>query len=100
MNRKHAIVAALVLGSTLIVNSGAFAGRHDFVRGLRDSGQIVSLSEITKRARRSVGGGRVLEAELENSNGDYVYEVEVLDRRGVVHHLYYDARTGRRLRRW
>jgi uncharacterized membrane protein YkoI len=37
----------------------------------------------------------VLEVELEEEQGHYIYEIELLDARGRVWNLEFDARTGR-----
>jgi len=43
-------------------------------------------------------GARLLEAELEEKHGVYVYEFEVLTREGVVRELKFDARDSRLLK--
>jgi uncharacterized membrane protein YkoI len=92
------VLAGTWLLAAALAGTDTFAQRHEFARGLKDAGQIVPLSRITERARRQYKG-RVLEAELEDRGGRYVYQIELLDRQGVVHTLEYDAQSGERLRR-
>ena len=67
------------------------------MRPLSDSGAILSLSDVLERAR-ALRPGRVLEAELEDEDGRYIYEVEMLDEEGRVWELYSDARSGELLK--
>lgn len=74
------------------------ADNHSDARRLRESGQIVPLKQIL-RGLEGGQGGRILEAELKRRGGGYRYEVEVLNRRGEVWELEFDAQNGRLLRR-
>jgi len=56
-------------------------------------GDILPLEQILDNARRH-RAGRVLETELENRRGELVYEVEILDSKGVVWEMNFDARNG------
>jgi uncharacterized membrane protein YkoI len=60
---------------------------------LRQSGRILPLETIVQRAK-AVHPGKLLDIELERDDGRYVYELEMLDERGVVWELKYDAATG------
>jgi uncharacterized membrane protein YkoI len=66
---------------------------HDAVRAIRQRGDILSLDRILQKARGQ-HGGRVLESELEEKDGRYVYEVELVDDQGRVREMKFDARTG------
>jgi len=66
---------------------------HDHARRARERGEILTLSEVYARAAAQVPG-RVLEAELEERHGRWVYELEILDSRGGLRELELDARTG------
>jgi len=57
----------------------------------------LSLGEITT----VVGGetdGRILDVQLVTFKGIYLYDVTVLEKDGVLHKLYYNARSGTRVR--
>jgi uncharacterized membrane protein YkoI len=63
-------------------------------RKLSASGQILSLEKITKAAK-AIKPGDILETELERKHGLYVYEVEILDNKGLVWELKLNAKTGK-----
>jgi uncharacterized membrane protein YkoI len=70
---------------------------HDAVRAIRQRGDILSLDRILNDVRGQ-HGGRVLESELEETDGRYVYEVELVDEQGRVREMRFDARSGEILR--
>ena len=70
---------------------------HDAVRAITQRGDILSLDRILQDARGQ-HAGRVLESELEQKDGRYVYEVELVDDRGRVREVKFDASTGEVLR--
>jgi uncharacterized membrane protein YkoI len=70
---------------------------HDAVRAIRQRGDILSLDSILQKARGE-HPGRVLESELEQKDGRYVYELELVDDQGRVREVKFDARTGEVLR--
>jgi uncharacterized membrane protein YkoI len=66
---------------------------HDAVRAITQRGDILSLDQILRDARGQ-HAGRVLESELERKDGRYVYEVELVDDRGRVWEMQFDAGSG------
>ena len=70
---------------------------HDAVRAIKQRGDILSLDQILRDARAQ-HAGRVLESELEQKDGRYVYEVELVDDQGRVWEMKFDAGTGEVLR--
>lgn len=71
---------------------------HGDARRLRESGEIVPLKRILRGIKHQ-HGGRILDAELKRQGDRYRYEVEMLDHRGEVWELLFDARTGQLIRR-
>jgi uncharacterized membrane protein YkoI len=67
---------------------------HVNARKLRESGEIMPLEKIIERARAEKPG-EVLETELEQKNGGYMYEVEIVDAAGQVWEIKLDAKTGK-----
>lgn len=65
---------------------------------LRQHGTILPLEQLLDMALARHPGARLLEAELEEKHGVYVYEFEVLTKEGVVRELKYDARDSRLLK--
>lgn len=92
--RKHALLAAALGGAVIVFAGSNFASSdHEEAKRLREAGDILPLDGIVERARKE-HDGRLLESELEREHGRYVYEVEMLDKEGVVWELKYDAKTG------
>ncbi len=92
---RQAIIGAAVL---LLCAMPGFAGEHqDSARKLRESGDILPLEQILDRVKQKQSG-RIVETELEKKSGRYVYEVKVVDEKGVVHELKYDAKSGELLK--
>lgn len=63
------------------------------VRRLVLEKEIVPLESLMHSIRQH-GDWKLLEIELEQEDGKLVYEVELLDEKGRVYELYYDAKTG------
>ncbi len=84
----------------LVVPGGALCADvdHREAQRLRESGRILPLETIVQRAQ-ALHPGKLLDIELEREDGRYVYELELLDERGVVWELEYDAATGTLLQR-
>jgi uncharacterized membrane protein YkoI len=83
-----------VLGSELVWAEHPEHYDHDTIKRLRDAGEILPLETIIKKFQKTYSRGRILDAELENEDGRYVYELVILDGKGSVRELEYDARTG------
>ncbi len=75
--------------------AGHNADQHE-IRRLRARGAIVPLSQLVDDAQRRHAGS-VIEAELKQRGNGYRYEIEILDKTGVVRELIYDAASGRLL---
>lgn len=69
----------------------------DRVRALRANGRVLPLVEILERLPISEGG-RIIEVELEEKHGRYIYEVERLEAGGIVHEYNFDATSGELLK--
>jgi uncharacterized membrane protein YkoI len=67
---------------------------HELARKLRDAGTILALEDIVRQAR-AAKPGELLESELEQKQGRYIYEIEILDKAGQVWELKMDAANGR-----
>lgn len=67
------------------------------IRQLHRQGEIRSLETVVERARRRYPEARLIEAELLRDGERLIYEVELIDRDGVVREQFFDARTGDRV---
>jgi uncharacterized membrane protein YkoI len=65
---------------------------------LRQQGVILPLEQLLQQALDLHPGAKLLEAELEEKHGVYIYEVELLDTDGVVRELDLEAASGRLLK--
>ena len=54
-----------------------------------------AFQAILRQADERYPGARLLEAELDDDDGEFIYEIELLTGDGVVRELEIDARTGR-----
>lgn len=97
---KHSVrrllsIAVAAAGLGLVLGTGGVqgSGDHEQARRLKEAGEILPLESIIEKARVA-HPGRVIEAELERRRGNYVYDVELVDRDGVVWELRFDAGTG------
>ncbi|MCG3201497.1 MAG: hypothetical protein NFCOHLIN_01367 [Gammaproteobacteria bacterium] len=91
-------IAATTMLAALAVGMPAAEDRpereHDRAMRLVRQGRVLPLEEIVARASKDAPG-QLIEAELDEENGRYVYELEVADRAtGRVTELRYDARSG------
>lgn len=66
---------------------------QESVHRLREAGEILSLEEIIERVRQKYPG-RIIEIELDNEEGNFVYELEIVDDTGTVFEIDVDATTG------
>lgn len=61
---------------------------------LRQKGIILPLEQLMQQALARYPNARLLEAELEEHDDHYIYEVELLTTAGVVREIKLDAATG------
>lgn len=88
------IILLALTASALLTPGFAQAGEgHEKAKQLKDAGEILPLETVIKTATEKKPG-RVIEAELKKSRGGYVYEIELVDKSGVVWELKYNAKTG------
>lgn len=93
-----ALAAALAaaIGATTLLPSPAAAGddsRIGEIRRLREEGKVLPMEEILARSRQAQPG-QVVEVELDDEDGRYVYEVKIIDDADRVHKLELDAASG------
>jgi uncharacterized membrane protein YkoI len=92
------VTLALVLGLWAGGTGPAVADRdHERARRALERGEVLPLDVILARIAGHVDGA-VLEVELERDDGRFVYELEVMDRRGRLREIEVDAATGTILR--
>jgi uncharacterized membrane protein YkoI len=67
---------------------------QDEVLRLRRSGQLLPFETVQRIAFERYPGASLLEVELEEEDGRYIYELELLTSGGSVRELEIDARSG------
>lgn len=99
MKRVH-ILLLMILGlSGLLLATPGFSDEdHKEARRLKELGEILPLEQILESAKIEQPG-RVISVEMEDEDGRHVYEVEILDKSGEVWELYFDAATGKLVKR-
>lgn len=97
MGRLKTLSAALAAMLLLAWNGATAEGDHDRARRLRDAGDIIPLEMLIERVRAE-RPGHILELELKEKKGRIIYEVEMLDRSGIVWEMHFDARSGELLK--
>lgn len=70
---------------------------HDRAKQLKEAGEILPLERIVEMAKKD-RSGQLLEAELKEKKGRLIYELELLDKEGIVWELKYDAKSGELLK--
>jgi uncharacterized membrane protein YkoI len=90
------VVRAVAVLVTLVAwhSSNAQDLSQDEALRLRQQGVILPLEQLTAKALARHAGAVLLEAELEQEHGRYVYEIEILLPGGLVRELEYDAVRG------
>ncbi|WP_417791528.1 PepSY domain-containing protein [Stutzerimonas xanthomarina] len=86
---------ALLLAATPVASRDL---DQDEALRLRREGLIQPLESLLQQAMERHPGARLLEAELEEEDGIYVYEIDLLTADGVARELELDARDGRLLK--
>lgn len=83
------------LAVAMLVSSVGVASEKDHERARRalQAGQILPLAKVLQLVSRD-HPGEVLEVELENEEGVWIYELRVLQPGGVIRKLHVDARNG------
>jgi len=76
-----------------ILLAGDKGDDHLKARQLVQEGTILPLEQIIELTKLQ-HPGRILEVEFEQEHDRYVYEIELVDEKGQVWELEYDAETG------
>ncbi|HLS98129.1 MAG: PepSY domain-containing protein [Porticoccaceae bacterium] len=85
------------LALALLLSSGASARdiSQNEVLELRRRGELLPFEQVIALVETRHPGAQILEVELEEDDGRYLYELEILTRDNRVRELELDARDGR-----
>jgi uncharacterized membrane protein YkoI len=92
---KYLLIAGLI---TVAASTQARDLGPDEALKLRDSGSIQSFEKLNELALAQHPGGLIRETELENAWGRYIYQLEVVDAKGIEWDLEIDAANGQILK--
>lgn len=100
MNKKHMVVAAVVIGAIVIVGGMVWSAEKDKHKG-EETKQVVAMAmaakitidQAIKTALDNVPG-KVIEAELEKKHDKTVWEVEILTAEQAIKVVHIDADSG------
>ena len=97
--KTHTLHMALAIGVICLTGIGtlssaiASSGDHQRATQAVESGEILSLRVILERLESS-NPGQVLEVELEQKKGAWIYELKILKTGGRLQKLKVNAKTG------
>lgn len=92
---KYLLIAGLI---TLAGSAQARDLGPDEALKLRDAGTIQSFEKLNELALAQHPGGVIRDTELENELGRYIYQLEVVDAKGVEWDVELDATNGQVLK--
>lgn len=90
--RHRVLIALLACGVALAPQARDLD--QDEALQLRRSGELLPFEAVLAIAFERYPGASLLEAELEQEDGRYLYELELLTRENGVRELEIDARNG------
>ena len=88
-----AMTALWIAATTTLFPATASSGDHQRATQAVESGEILSLRKILERLESS-HPGQVLEVELEQKKGVWMYELKILKTGGRLQKIKVDAKTG------
>lgn len=89
-------LAGVVVAIALVPAWAGDEGDHERARAAVQAGDVLPLATVLERLKRS-HPGQVLEVELEQEDGRWVYEIKLLQADGQLLKLELDARTAQTL---
>ena len=94
MFKNSRCACLVILFLTVVSQVSARDLSQDQALKLRKEGKVLSSQTFIERALERHPKARLLELELEEKHGRYVYEVELLTVQGQVRELKFDASSG------
>lgn len=94
MTDRRALIA---LAAAVLLSCGSVAARgidHDEVLELRRSGTLLAFEKVVALISGRYPDSQILDVELEDEDGIYLYEIEILTSDKRIRELEIDARTG------
>jgi len=79
----------------LVPLSGYADNDQDMARRALAEGRVKPLQDILTILDKKIPGHRIIKVKFEHDDGQYIYELKIIDTAGIVHEVEIDARTGR-----
>ena len=92
LNAALAFLIASGISAGLLTPVLASSSDHDQARAALASGEILPLSAIIAKLEKDFPG-QIVEVELERENGQWIYEIKLLQRDGYRQKLKVDAKS-------
>ena len=92
LNAALAFLIASGISAGLLTPVLASSSDHDQARAALASGEILPLSAIILKLEKDFPG-QIVEVELERENGQWIYEIKLLQRDGYRQKLKVDAKS-------
>jgi len=93
MKRSNYMMVSMLITGVLFASGFALSSEGSHSQGKGMAPAKLSLEEAIATAKTKFPG-RVLEAELENEQGQVVYEIEIASTTGVATEIKVDAQSG------
>ena len=87
----------VILGSAMLARADTPSVSSDRARAALEAGLILPLETLFRSVERHYIG-RIIEAELHETNGVWIYEFQLLPANGAIYELELDGSTGALLR--
>jgi Peptidase propeptide and YPEB domain len=91
--RRGVCLALVLLSAAVLPAWGSDRKDHERARAAVQAGQVLPLNTVLARLQKAYPG-QVLEVELEQEEGRWVYEIKLLQGSGQLLKLHVDARDG------
>ncbi len=92
-------ICLLTISTLILLASGSVHAGSDHERAKKavESGQVLPLQDILQKISKDYPG-QVLEVELDQEKGTWIYEIKQLSSNGTILKLDVDAKTGQVLK--
>ena len=97
MQRRFILAGPLLAIALATPAAGRERRDHERARAALEAGEIRPLSDLLAEVERRFRG-RVIEAELEQDDGQWLYDIKILPPNGRVFDVELDAATGALIR--
>lgn len=89
LNKIRALALALLCGSA---SAGELS--HDEALKLRKAGKLLPFEAVMQLVSQRHPDSQILEVELDDEDGQLIYEIEILTTEGTVREIELDAASG------